>query len=1039
MVCVVPKPAPILRWSDTATWGGSLPANSENVTIPVGQTILLDVTTANLGVLTINGTLRVDLAVASLQLSAQGILINVGGRFECGSAPTPHPGRFIIELTGVRPAGAIVGASHDTNNVSTGNPNDAFMGTNGLSRGIINMGEWEFWAATPTLTRTQLAGAAAAGASSFTLKESVTGWASGSDVMVGPTGFYGNQHAELFTLANAVSGTSMTTSQTLAVARSGQLQYLTDTGISATAGTFSTKRANASQRSSFDQRAKVAVLNRGITIQGANDAEWTTNRFGVHTMTMDINGMQVLEGVEFLRCGQGGLLGRYPIHWHMLSYNANGTTIGAADPGRHRVRNCVIRQSQNRGITIHGTRGVKVVENVCHDVKGHNLFLEDGSEEDNIIESNWFSGARDPGTGFRIKLHDASPAGAWLTNANNQLRYNSFFDNESRGLWNVFQYAKKYKIGATFTTGTPGVVNWTAHTLAAGTPLIYTTTGTTATGLVDDGVYYVAAAGLNTDNFQLAATPGGAAIAITAAGSGTHTFSTGGCFGASGMVPIIPFFTPPKMDIDGITPLYDDNENHSNGTTGAETNNAAIDEQGTTRDSSAPSGAADINGPDFKSPANRGGTRVLGRFSRMFNWKNQKGGYQNRVVNPHYSDWVNADNLGTDFFGATLQGVGGKVTAPVLVHTSLNTETAPSGMPNIRNCFASYHTSLDFIDVSAFGYALSTPTVATNNLPYNTYGLLLADAVLQTWDLYTQPIFMEFGRDTNWKLFNSEALYRTPPPHLINDLWDTWTGNQPMDVSGSLIRRWTIAGAMYDHANVWGFGADRYIIFNHPYYTYGVSGLTTHASPRMTCDTASPIYGIKPLGDDAGDVGFNAYTTQVTFQRTDSSRVDQSGALLDLPNSTTSSFFNSMRHAVCPYGGYVKIALPEKGVQGTYLRYSIWNCSRVNGVDGETQTDVFYLALPWSNSVPARVFASVGLNGSLEYNSDWPGIHRAIEYAANTTSFASLQSGATLAYWQDTTNNLLWVKVGSHSELWTGWTDPVTESNRTFDLVVKPA
>lgn len=75
----------------------------------------------------------------------------------------------------------------------------------------------------------------------------------------------------------------------------------------------------------------------------------------------------------------------------------------------------------------------------------------------------------------------------------------------------------------TITNAAPAVVSWTSHGLTAGTPITFTTTGALPTGLTAGTVYYVVAPTANA--FSVAATPGGAAIGTTAAGSGVHTAS----------------------------------------------------------------------------------------------------------------------------------------------------------------------------------------------------------------------------------------------------------------------------------------------------------------------------------------------------------------------------------------------------------------------------------------------------------------------------------------------------------------------------------
>lgn len=76
----------------------------------------------------------------------------------------------------------------------------------------------------------------------------------------------------------------------------------------------------------------------------------------------------------------------------------------------------------------------------------------------------------------------------------------------------------------TATIAAPGVISWTAHGLAAGTPVKFSTTGALPTGLTAGTTYYVVAP--STDSFSVAATPGGSAITTTGSQSGVHTATT---------------------------------------------------------------------------------------------------------------------------------------------------------------------------------------------------------------------------------------------------------------------------------------------------------------------------------------------------------------------------------------------------------------------------------------------------------------------------------------------------------------------------------
>jgi len=77
----------------------------------------------------------------------------------------------------------------------------------------------------------------------------------------------------------------------------------------------------------------------------------------------------------------------------------------------------------------------------------------------------------------------------------------------------------------TISNATPGVVSWAAHGLLAGAPVNFSTTGVLPAPLVPGQTYYVLAAGLAAGAFEIGATPGGAAINTTTAGSGVHTGS----------------------------------------------------------------------------------------------------------------------------------------------------------------------------------------------------------------------------------------------------------------------------------------------------------------------------------------------------------------------------------------------------------------------------------------------------------------------------------------------------------------------------------
>jgi hypothetical protein len=100
---------------------------------------------------------------------------------------------------------------------------------------------------------------------------------------------------------------------------------------------------NAEIMNGVDERAEVALVSRRIVVEG--EAKSTALKgFGCHIMI--INGFKkaTIRGVEINRGGQTGVLGRYPIHFHLT---------GAVD-GRGFVLDNSIHHSGQRCVTFHG-------------------------------------------------------------------------------------------------------------------------------------------------------------------------------------------------------------------------------------------------------------------------------------------------------------------------------------------------------------------------------------------------------------------------------------------------------------------------------------------------------------------------------------------------------------------------------------------------------------------------------------------------------------------------------------------------------------
>ena len=209
-------------------------------------------------------------------------------------------------------------------------------------------------------------------------------------------------------------------------------------------------------------RAEVALLSRNIKIQGLESQDtdnefgdranavygtredfgrltpvelenapdqWVTNGVGGHVMFMNGSGDIVVDGVQLDRLGQSSQKGRYPIHWHLAGERPNDV-----------FRNSSVTNSNNRGVTIHGTNELNISGIVLHDIHGHGFFFEDAVEKNNVLVGNIALGihavggnhdsAADPGDTdpFIVDTHDriletpsrfSNSAAFWITHPSN--------------------------------------------------------------------------------------------------------------------------------------------------------------------------------------------------------------------------------------------------------------------------------------------------------------------------------------------------------------------------------------------------------------------------------------------------------------------------------------------------------------------------------------------------------------------------------------------------------------------------------------------
>ncbi len=410
---------PTAYWSDLTTWQGSKPVAGEDVTIE--GYVILDENTPALGTLTVNGILAFERK--DILLNAKRIIVK--GKLEVGTEAQPFSQHAIITLTG--------------GNTAEG----------GNDRGIMVMsgGTLELHGATPEVLWTKLNAHLPMNGTELTLQEPVQ-WDSNGEIVMAPTDFYEAGLGKSITQRvgiNSVDGNKISIATGSNSHRWGQLQYATNEGMSldANAQRVETPPVNMEAGETptiLDERAEIGYLTRKIVIQSIDDDLWKNVGFGCHVMIMK-NATAHVEGVEIKRGGQRAHIGRYPYHWHNLSYTAPETLEDAT--GQY-FKNSVINESSQRGVVIHGTNGVLVDNNIIYKVQGHGIFTEDAVERRNIINHNLVLHVRNPPWNKQLKnheqggLHDGGSSAFWISNPDNTITNNAVADCIAFGYWLAF-------------------------------------------------------------------------------------------------------------------------------------------------------------------------------------------------------------------------------------------------------------------------------------------------------------------------------------------------------------------------------------------------------------------------------------------------------------------------------------------------------------------------------------------------------------------------------------------------------------------------
>jgi hypothetical protein len=393
-------------WSAPATWeGGRVPAAGARVLIRAGHRVVYD-TRSELSLRSINvaGTLtfapeRDTLLVVGLLKIQAGEEYSEEG-FDCAAhlgPPRPQEPRPALEVgTPDRP----IAAGH------TATIRLAFV--EGLDRKscpaiVCCGGRMDFHGAPLSRTWVRLGKDARAGDAEITLAAPVTGWRAGDRILLtatqrdmneSGTRRPGKRNRKAFTeerTVQAVRGARLTLDRPLDLAHAGSGEY----------------------------RGEAANLSRNVVVESADPA-----RARGHTM-YHRHSTGSISYAEFRHLGMEGVLGRYPIHFHLVGDTMRGSSVIGAS----------IWDSGNRWLTIHGTNYLVVRDCVGYQSVGHGYFLEDGTEVFNVLDRNLAVQAYRgrPLPGQMLPFDQNEGAGFWWANSLNTFTRNVACENDRYG------------------------------------------------------------------------------------------------------------------------------------------------------------------------------------------------------------------------------------------------------------------------------------------------------------------------------------------------------------------------------------------------------------------------------------------------------------------------------------------------------------------------------------------------------------------------------------------------------------------------------
>jgi G8 domain len=337
----------LLDWHDNQTWSGKIPVSFENVTLPENSRVVIRESVVTiLGYVIIPSSSELIFGEHHLGITFETKGISVKGKLTIGSSTCRIGTPITITLHGSRPIDAV-------KNI----PPPEYKGIS--VTGTISLHGKRFYR-----TWTRLALTVNPGDSILMLQNEVN-WMPGQTIVLVTTALKDSREwhrNELAVVKKVILNPKAGVGAAVALESPVIYQHLAFRGYQGEVGLLSRSiKIQGSTASEPTDRDPLTCLGsrsyNGDRAVPCPNTELTG--FGGHII-VHLGGKGYVEGTELFRMGQTNVMGRYPMHFHLLGRSCSDCYF----------RDSSIHRSFYRCASIHATDLIQVSENVAYDVTG---------------------------------------------------------------------------------------------------------------------------------------------------------------------------------------------------------------------------------------------------------------------------------------------------------------------------------------------------------------------------------------------------------------------------------------------------------------------------------------------------------------------------------------------------------------------------------------------------------------------------------------------------------------------------------------------